>query len=195
LSFCHIQPRIKNTDDSSTANQKKEREMKKLIMLFMLMGLIGLASTAQAKSGSAIVHMGDTFYTSTTLYYFKHLYITNVTSSNINVTITFYDDTGAAVQDGDDSTTTGSIRKDVGTVTNWDDNATNASVTFTLGGNDTTRINFVPSSHVYGYAVIEWSQTSDEILGLLALLEFEYYYSTDKFFYSDNVPVNNGIPF
>lgn len=170
--------------------------MKNLIMLFMLMGLIGLASTAQAKSGSAIVPMGDTFYTSTTHYYFKHLYITNITGSNIDVKVTFYDETGSAVQDGDDSATTGAIRYDVGTLTNWDDNATNASVSFTLGGNDTSRVVFVPTSHKYGYAVIEWSQTSDEILGLLAMLDFEYYYnSTEKFYFTNNVPINNGMPF
>lgn len=169
--------------------------MKKLMMMFVFMGLVGLATTAQAKSGNAVVSTTHTFYTSTTYYYQKSLYITNITNSDINVTITFYDETGAAVQDGDDTKTTGSIRNNRGTVTNWDDNATNASVSFTLAGNDTTTVTFVPASSVYGYAVIEWSQTSDAILGLLAMLEFEYFYNTDKYYYTDNVPVNNGMPF
>lgn len=162
----------------------------KRVLVLTLVLMLSVGGDAFAKSGSAVTPYVKSRYTSSSSYAHFHVYVSNITSSSINVSVTFYDESGTIVTDGDDSPSTGSIRNDTGTVTNWDDAPTSSSVSFTLGGNETTAIHFRPSSLTSGYAIIEWSQDGDNVVGLVASILREHY--GDGFSVE---PINNGLPF
>lgn len=169
--------------------------MKVSIRLVILLGVILCTTYADAKSGSTIVSPIYAQFNSGTDFQDETLYLTNITASNIDVKVTYYNESGAVVQDGDDAKGSGTIRNQKGTVTNWDDNPANASVSFTLAGNDTTWVLFRPAVAITGYAVVEWSQTSDAVKGLIGGIVYEFYHQGNVQFVRDFEPINNGMPF
>lgn len=164
--------------------------MKKKSLAFTCLLILLSAQNVFANSGSAVIPYFRSFYISGTNYWTSRFYISNITASDITVKVSYYDKNGTLVQDGDDSTSNGALREGLGTVTSWDDNPTNASVSFTLGGNDTCEVYFGPSTPASGYALIEWSQSTNATVGLVAVMEHEQYNSNYEL-----TLVNNGLPF
>jgi len=121
-----------------------------------------------------------------------NLNVSNITNAPINVTITLYNYDGTVITDDNDANA-GKIR---GTnLLNYDDQNTNTTASFTLNGHSTGVVNiYFYTSLNYGYGVIQWSQDSDNINGLVvqgSYLNRETTGETSRY----GIPINNGMPF
>lgn len=109
--------------------------------------------------------------------------------------MTFYKDNGDIFQDGDDSTSAGPIRAH-GTITGYDDNPSNASVSFTLDANKSAYITLLcnTASLIFGYGTIEWSSVNDQVCSVIAH-GYVQYESESTHVRILTVPINDGKPF
>jgi hypothetical protein len=130
-----------------------------------------------------------------------YICLSNIANEAITVQVTLFDgSTGSILQDGDDSLTTGTFRAN-DTVTNWDDNPTSASVSFTLAPQKTVNLNVSPSSQLSGHGIIEWRSTSRHISS--ALLGHAFKFSIGETMVTGiphmdggyAIPINEGKPF
>ncbi|MGE0268599.1 MAG: hypothetical protein AB7S78_09125 [Candidatus Omnitrophota bacterium] len=173
--------------------------MKKFITLIALTALIFTPALSHAASGQAVVGGLNWTYTSTYYLTWPFIQLSNVTGADIDITIKIYDESGSIVTDGDDSTSTGLFRNNFGgTVTNWDDNPTGASMSFTLAANSSVELRIAPSSSTikHGYAIIEWDQDSSAAVGLVGIVRMliNNYYNQNTNTVSD-ILINEGKPF
>lgn len=171
--------------------------MRKNLIIFSVCLTMIFPSLVYAKSGSAILPAVEAYYISSQQYSRYMMFISNITDEDIDVTLTFYNDDGSIYQDGDDSKTAGEFQTSKGTVTNWDDNPTGASVTFTLAGRDTTILEFRGDdpNRFRGHGIIEWSQDSDELQGLVVGANYEFWQNSFQTWVDDYEYINNGLPF
>ena len=143
--------------------------MKKLISLFVFLFTICLTNIALAGSGSAVVPMFYVITSSNGSQASPWIYMTNITSDDITVTVTYYDRSGTILSDGEDSQTAGLVRGV--NLNNYDGSLTGASATFTISPNNQGIIylqNAVSDPSRTGSAIIEWTQDSDARIGLIA---------------------------
>ncbi|MGE0268611.1 MAG: hypothetical protein AB7S78_09185 [Candidatus Omnitrophota bacterium] len=174
--------------------------MKKLVLL-VLVGLLTLSpsmASAASASGSAVGTPLYWHWASGTERSAPIIFVTNITSSSINVTLTIYDEDGSILTDTDDDPLDGPLRATGATLTNYDDSrsADGDSVTFTLAANDTARfrvIEYNTSDYHSGYVRIEWAQDSDAVVGLIASIDHETHGSDGEGHLTG--VINAGLPF
>ena len=146
------------------------------------------------------IYYNEIFYLKTAYTYF---FVSNITGSNIDVEITFYKaNSGDILLDGDDSTTEGFFRAE--NVLSYDESpVSGSSVKFSIAPHKTAKFSLKDEDEdecsVYGYGVIEWSQNSSVLKGLIA---HGMVIATDGYLNSSNVrksgvciPINEGQPF
>lgn len=127
------------------------------------------------------------------LAYTTQINFSNITVASINVTVTFFNYDGTVIKDS------GSTLFSSNNANSFNGNPTsNKSATFSIDANESAYIVFQATSpYKYGYMLVEWSQDSNAIYGLLA--NGRYFHSqlaTDKereAMYS--IPINAGKPF
>jgi hypothetical protein len=172
--------------------------MSKSSLSFIIITLLVFASITPvfAGQGKAIIPHYVSNYTSAQSYRVPFTYITNITNSTITVTLTFYDNTGNVITDGDGSSATGVIMGS-GLTTNYNESVTGASVSFDIPAHNTVNVQLRCSSWQHGYGTIEWSQNSQELHGLVAYC-FNSMYSlgiSSAYKVERYIPINNGMPF
>ena len=153
--------------------------------------LVGMASMVSANSGKAIIPQWLSSGTNGTNPYTSVIYISNITNEPINVKVTFYEDDGTVLVDGDNNPNTGTLRTH-GNFSNYNDNPGKASISFTLNANSTVYVNSHTTAKYKGFGTIEWDQDSNAVCGLVAFGRGQYY-SNGWTFYA--IPINNGQPF
>lgn len=169
--------------------------MRKFVLSLLLgVSILFSGNLCFAAGGSAVMPVCKNYKISSQETYNTQIYLSNVTDASIDVTITIFNYDGTIVKDS------GSTLFRAGNVSNFNGNPTsNDSATFTLAANNSAYFIFEnASSSQYGYALIEWSQTSNAIYGLLANAR-EFHYRdiapniTREYAYS--LPINGGKPF
>lgn len=148
--------------------------MKHLFFIFSVFTFFTIGQ-ALAGSGKAIIpHFTANSATDGKCVYF----ISNITPNDLEVSVTFYDQNGTVV-------TTGI------TYTNFITSNTE------IAAGKTGIVTINPSSWKYGYAVIEWNNTSidDDVLGLVAHGYFDQQdgSSNAEAYYA--IPINSGSAF
>lgn len=164
----------------------------------IVLSMVFTSNAVFAGSGKAIFPHWMGAYSSPSYFRMSYINCSNITDSELTVSIKFYytnNDTTYTLQDGDDNTTTGAIRASVNTtLTSYDDNPANASVTFKLDGGESTQIYVAPTSLLFGYGTIEWTQDSDNVCGLVA--SHLHQYKNTTYGKGDTMYlINNGLPF
>ena len=159
-----------------------------LVVLTVLLSLFAGVAIVSANSGSAIIPYFHA-ETATGINYTK-IYISNITNNPINVKVTLFSKDGF-------------VFKNVGSLitgTNmegFNSNLSDASFSYTLDSNKSSMFMFNHTSREFGYGLIEWTQDSDSVYGLVAMgKEIQNPrsdYSGDPVF--SNYPINNGLPF
>lgn len=163
--------------------------MKRSILLLVSIFLVLLlATTGFAKSGSGVIPHLLRNGTAGRIF----LYVSNITSSTVTVTITFFDSSGSVITEDADNDCFAY------NVSNYDDSVTGASISFDLGGNDTGHIRLQLANAQdppdYGYGIIKWEQDSNARFALIAHCAMSYDNNAGDF--SDYaVQINNGLPF
>lgn len=172
--------------------------MRRLVTL-IIATFIG-TSILYAGSGSAIIPrfklmdantQGPSVWTS-------NLYLSNVTSSNVDVYIKFYSMTGTLITDSSILYTSYNIT-DLAT-------GTTESVSFSIGSHNTALLmmaantNVLASNLLFGYGVVEWDQGNSAnpvcLIGDISTYYKRVYPSTNTSFgFSDTYRLNDGNPF
>lgn len=167
--------------------------MKNLFTFLTMVCVLMSSGWVFAASGSAHI-MPTTWSNGSSSFEQPNILISNITDESVDVVFTLYDETGVIQADGDDSQTSGLFTLYGASVTNYDDNPTGASVSFTLAANDTVRLRIVGSSTLeHGYGLIEYSHDGAEVKALVAMLKLrEGATGHDGI---SIVPVNQGLPF
>ncbi len=154
--------------------------MKKLIIsMAVVVSMVLTGSIVFAGQGKAIVPLWQTD-ARTTSGVSTVIYITNIVPNDIEVDVTFYDNSGAVYTTG------------VSYVNFISSNTQ-------LGGNTTGYVHMVGNTTIeYGYAVIEWKNSTgnDDTVALVAHALVSRVTNSSP--YRDGrfaVPVNNGMPF
>jgi len=71
-----------------------------------------------------------------------------------------------------------------------------ASATFDLPAHSTGEVMLYANPYQHGYGMIEWTQQSSNVVGLVAhMFSAEYYYSGIVYLSQYTIPINNGLPF
>ena len=144
--------------------------MKKLLVVFALL----VTGFLQAGSGKAIVPHWTSYDSNGQR---STLYISNITGNDLEVTVTFYSNTGTVIGSTDL------------TYTNWANSDTRVEA------GETALVSVHKSTWDYGYAVIEWNNisTDDNAVGLVA---HAFYSVSDADRYGRYaIPINLGQPF
>lgn len=155
-----------------------------------------LALSLFAGSGEARLNhfFSATYSTRTANQVDTFLYVTNISSDSVIVTITLYNDAGVLISDSDDSPTAGKLQ--ASNATNYSDATGLYSMKFTLAPNATSLV-WVdnPSSLAdYGYGEIKWwNGGPDPSEALIAHAVMYRSFSGNVGYYT--VQVNDGNPF
>lgn len=161
--------------------------MKKLLIcLVAMVCLLGVVGVTYGASGKAIIPTYSIAYgqaTNTTLFR-----ISNITNELIDVKITLYNPDGSLLSGNGYVAETGNL-------INYNENLTDATMSFSLNPNATGYIVLrkSTSNNIYGYGTIEWVQDSKVVNGLIV-------YGFNALTGSENqsrslIPVNNCLPF
>jgi len=119
--------------------------------------------------------------------------MSNITDNPIDVTIIFYNPDGTLVTD-DNSPTTGRISFETDFISNYSDQNTNSSLTFTLKAHCSLTFKVNPTTlKNKAYGLIQWKQLGSTQKGLVVhgSIITETTTSSDTV----SVPVNGGLPF
>ena len=162
---------------------------KALVVLTVLLSLFALSNISYAASGSAIIPY---FHAETTtgINYTK-IYISNITNNPINVKVTLFSKDGTIFKN------VGNLIYRSENLENFNTNLSDASLSYTLYNNKSSMIMFTHVANEFGYGLIEWTQDSDSVYGLVAM--GKEVQNPNKDFRGDpvftNYPINNGLPF
>lgn len=178
-------------------NQQKGFKMKKFHLITLAITLL-IPSLSFADSGKAML---SHFYASTAASanrFETFLYISNVASEEVTVTVTFYDNIGNIISDTTNSPTAGVLKLTGGSGT-YTDNVPSYSARYQLGSNESSRVWLdIPTLDVFGYAIVEWyrdTSTSDSrIANALVAHNVMYRVYGGSVGYYD-IAINNGNPF
>ncbi|CAM2011644.1 hypothetical protein [Acanthopleuribacter pedis] len=122
------------------------------------------------------------------------IYITNISSDPVIVTVTLYNDQGVIISDGDDLAAAGKLKAT--NAANYSDSSAYFSMKFTLAPNATSQV-WVdnPSTAIdYGHGLISWwNEGPEPETALIAHGVMYRSYSGNVGYYS--VQVNEGKPF
>jgi hypothetical protein len=144
-----------------------ETLMNQIIRVFALFSLLLAATSAYSETGKAVLsHWMGTGTSATSLW------VSNITSHDLTVTITFYDANGTAHSPG--------------SFNNFQNSNTE------IGAGKSGYVSITTDS--YGYAVIEWANkgTDSDPFGLVAYAHRASGSSGD---WRAAIPINNGQPF
>lgn len=168
--------------------------MRKLLSVILaIVCLLGVGSITLANSGQAILPHWFT-YSAPNSTTWNYICLSNITNAPISVTITLFKNDGSIFKD-DNSRITGLIT--AGAYLDYNEDPSNATVSFTLAPNSTGMITINSSISGYtGYGIIGWNQASNAVHGLVAYSKSYAYASapgpnTD----SHSIPINGGLPF
>lgn len=160
--------------------------MKKLLVILLVgMCLLGVAGVTYGKSGSAVIPSFWNQYFSASNKKWTVILVSNITDEPIAVKLTFFSKDGSIL-------TTGITSENV---SNFTTSVTNASCSFDLTGKTTGNIVIDTSSLNYGFGLIEWSQDSNTVYGLVAHGAQTHMISTSTGYNRYAIPINNGLPF
>jgi hypothetical protein len=162
--------------------------MKKMLVgLTLMICLLGLSTVTYGNTGKAIITPTEFTYYSSSNYFEPQFYFSNITNNPLTVTITLYDKTGSILTSGFHISNN---------VSNPNTSPSNASLSFDLAANATCtlKIWLSSSSDNYGYGIIEWTQNSTAICGLIAH-GCDWYKNVSGAWTSYALPINNGLPF
>lgn len=139
-------------------------------------------------------------YSDGTVIVVPFFYMSNITGNDITVEITLYQQNNssgnaAVLVDGDDNGSTGILR--AVNVSSYDESPTSgASVKFCIAPYETAYFFIqLTSGTELGYGVIEWSQNSDVIVGLIGYEVCTTSISNNSFKAERTISINNGNPF
>jgi len=136
--------------------------MKKLFLTLLILTFFisYISRPSFAASGKAIIPPGDFRHITSSAYYEQIYFVANITSSPIIVKITIYNQSGSMIRTGFTSFSSN--------LTNFIVNPGDSSVSFTLSANATGAVLYTPTTIGFGYGIIQWSQNSSELFGLIA---------------------------
>ena len=187
--------------------------MNRKVLLAVLCLVVGFSIQSFAYQGKAYIPSYFASYNTNvdlTASCRFNLYLSNITSSNVTVEITFYasDNFGGGpniyIPDTDDSVTTGDLKAS-SNVVNYDENPiTGTTVKFEIEAYESITVTLkenTAGNAEYGYAVIEWYQDSENLNALLGhaalYVDQSYIYleAVSKNEAINSIPINNGMPF
>lgn len=164
----------------------------------MIVSLLLACSVVSAKSGKAIVPTFETWDSGSSNYKRGDIHISNITDEPVSVFITLYDSSGNILTDGDGSPSSGNIKLEY-TASAYDDNLSDASVTFTLAANSSAYVRIMGdgTTKTLAYGSIEWEQISKNTVALVAHSTVQEYkkVSGEQSRSTYSLPINNGLPF
>ena len=162
----------------------------------LLIAVLAMAPTlAMAGSGSASVPHWRGQSSGALNRVQTAVYVSNISTRNINITMTFLGLAGDIVLDGDGSTATGVFRATNADL-NYSESPNNASVSFTLPPRNTAVITINPVIADMGHAIIEWNKTASiDPVALVGHAVVDTFDTSNGAFHSQSVTVNNGKPF
>ena len=157
--------------------------------------LIFLATPLYAGQGSAVLPFYRSYLVDSNNASSCMFYMSNVTDETIDVKVTLYNKTGSVIVDETSSSiTSGRFRG--GNVTNWNDNPSDGSITFSLQAENTGFIYIGTESSEYGFGKIEWTSSGSSVYGMVAHGFYtEYKNETIVIKSRFSIPVQNGLPF
>ena len=117
--------------------------------------------------------------------------ISNITDSNVDVTLSLYQTNGTVIQD-DGSASTGVIRGG-NYVSGYSDNLTNGSIIMTISAHGTAYLDVVTSSWTTFYGRAEWFQDSSHATAALLISGESQHTNPNTYGYP--ITVNGGLPF
>ncbi|WDE05077.1 hypothetical protein SG34_027885 [Thalassomonas viridans] len=169
--------------------------MKKRLTLVVVFGLF-ITSNAFAGSGSAYLpHFFSEYHSSGQKR--PVIYLTNITGSAVDVTVTFFKHDGTVLTETDTTDNyNGGIIRGSSNATGYKDYTapTGTTVVFTIpaGQQSTTYIEIGTINTVHqGYALIEWKQTGNNLVALIAEAAEYDSAKNDRSYHA----INNGLPF
>ncbi|KAB1443282.1 hypothetical protein [Pseudodesulfovibrio senegalensis] len=165
--------------------------MKKFMFLIAALMVMAGASTAFAEShGSTLVPAMRDYCYAELKYIATQVYLSNITSEEVECTVRFYDHDGNDI--GDEA------KIYTGAYNTSRAKHLSTGSTFSIPANSTRRVAFSDTSaqrHVMGYAIIEWKANNDKI-GKALIGAVCYYQRTGTSLYTAGyVQINNGQPF
>lgn len=169
--------------------------MRKFVLsMFVVFSVLLSGNLCFAASGSAVMPVCKNYKISNQETYNSIIYLSNITGASIDIKITIFNYDGSVVKDP------ASTLFRVGNVSSFNGNPTsNNSATFTVAANNSAYFIFEnATSSSYGYAIIEWTQDSNVIYGLLChAREFHYRDISPSITreYAYSIPINGGQPF
>lgn len=180
--------------------------MKKSLILCVVVMILFLVNVAPifAASGKAVIPKYH-YYTNTSIgrSWVTTYYISNVTGANIHVTLKFYkkpaDTAPALLKDSGNSPDTGFLI--AADVLNYDETISNASATFDVAPYTTGQFAIMSSTDTgggTGYGVVEWTQDSEAVVGLVAQGVLQYGplgYNANIVPSFASISINDGKPF
>lgn len=173
-----------------------------LIILTVLLSLFAGVAIVSANSGSAIIPHYQASDEVAGHRFSTWIHLSNITNQDLNIEVIFYKKDGTILTDTDNNPLGGSIHaRD--NIFNYYDNLTDASLSFTLGPNSSTRFGVYDDGHprdnnARGYGVIKWQQDSKAPCAIVAHGIGYYANVSSGKVLGQNlfaIPINNGLPF
>lgn len=161
-----------------------------ICLLLSLFSVPAFASSYQTAHGSAFANFCQCTTINTTW-----IYLSNITDDPVDVTITFYNNDGTLITD-DGSASTGLLKCSSGgaIISNYSDNNSDSSITFTMDGHNTCNLSFGDSStSKSGYGVIQWTQENSSVS--TALVGSSVWIRSDSLYARTALLINGGMPF
>lgn len=166
--------------------------MKKVLLIAMAFGVLmcGTALAQGSSHGSAIVPMVITYSYDTYNYTTSQLYLSNITSEEVQCTVRFYD------HDGNDIGALADVYKGHQTAGIGVKIATDTS-SFSIPANGTRYLDFYESTtrNQVGYAIVEWESTNVKISKALVGGHRTYGRAGTGTIFNSSTLINNGQPF
>ncbi|QJB56149.1 hypothetical protein [Pseudodesulfovibrio sp. zrk46] len=156
-----------------------------LALLMLLCGVAQAQTTCFGAQGGTVVPGLLTYYSSTTANAASHLYVSNVSGSNVTCKVTVFD------KDGNDVTASYSQVFSGGT------NVSTGTGTFDLPAGSTRMYRFKTSQgggSIYAYALIEWKSDDPRLRKALVAMHYRQQAIGSSYQMSDT-SVNGGMPF
>ncbi len=160
-----------------------------LVLATCLLGTSASANAASYSTGKALIPTYRTNAETSCNYY-----VSNITDSPIDITITFYNEDGTLLID-DNSPTTGRIVAINSQLINFNDQNADSSLTFTLNAHSSGLINLpTTTTPQVGYGIIQWTQNGKGLQGLVAWGQRLTQKTTGEESRS-TIDINSGLPF
>ncbi len=154
---------------------------------------------AHANSGSAHIPPTECYFSSGDLFKRTSINVSNITDSNVEITITLYNHNGILVTDGDNNPSGGNLQAHFN-YQNYTDNLTDSSLSLTIPANGAVQIwihGGQGSQSILCSGKIEWTQQSKAAIALIASIENREFWRDSRRASSGRnaLQINNGQPF